>query len=115
MELYNAPANRFVAGFIGSPRMNFMDASIVGDDMATAIGIRPEHISVSREGGDLHGTVSHVEHLGADTNLYLQTEAAGLVTIRMFGEHRFTIGERLFARFDPAHIYRFGADGRTMT
>jgi len=95
--------------------MNFMDASIIGDETATTIGIRPEHISVSREGGDLQGIVSHVEHLGADTNLYLQTEAAGLVTIRMFGEHRFTIGEPLFARFGPAHIYRFGEDGRTMT
>ncbi len=117
MELYNAPANRFVAGFIGSPKMNFIAAGVIGEGGGAAeIGIRPEHITVTREGGagDLRGAVSHVEHLGAETNLYLQTEKAGLLTIRMFGEHRFTIGETLHARLDPAHIYRFDEKGRTL-
>tara|TARA_R110001599_G_scaffold140520_2_gene320603 strand:- start:965 stop:1969 length:1005 start_codon:yes stop_codon:yes gene_type:complete len=111
MELYNHPANRFVAGFIGSPQMNFIDAAVVGDTGAATIGIRPEHISVSSEGGDVEGVVSHVEHLGADTNLFLDCGAAGLLAIRLFGEHDFAIDAKLFARFQPDRVYRFDSEG----
>src|SRR5690606_30458922 len=68
MELYNRPANTFVAGFIGSPQMNFLDAAALGDTTAKTIGIRPEHIAVSAAAGDLACEVTHIEQLGADTN-----------------------------------------------
>src|SRR5882724_2667138 len=70
MELYNNPANLFVAGFIGSPQMNFLDAGAVGFNGAKTIGVRPEHLTVSAEKGDWPGTLVHTEHLGADTNFY---------------------------------------------
>jgi multiple sugar transport system ATP-binding protein len=114
MELYNRPANLFVAGFIGSPQMNFIDGSRLGDSAAT-VGIRPEHVSVGKEGGTWKGKVLHAEHLGADTILYLDTEKAGLVTARLFGEHRFGADDLLYATPDPARIYRFGADGRVLS
>ena len=77
MELYNAPANEFVAGFIGSPKMNFIDAARLGDDQAKTVGVRPEHLTVDTGAGAWKGTVVHAEHLGADTNLYVDTEQAG--------------------------------------
>ena len=45
-ELYNSPANEFVAGFIGSPKMNFIDAAKLGEGQAKTIGVRPEHLTV---------------------------------------------------------------------
>jgi multiple sugar transport system ATP-binding protein len=113
MELYNRPANLFVAGFIGSPQMNFIEGSRLGESPAT-IGIRPEHISVDKERGTWKGSVMHAEHLGADTILYLDTEKAGFVTVRLFGEHRFGADDVLYATPDPARIYGFGADGRVV-
>jgi len=114
MELYNNPANEFVAGFIGSPKMNFIDAARLGDTRAKTIGVRPEHLSVSAESGEWKGTVVHAEHLGADTNLYLDTEKAGLITARLFGEYKVDPGARLFATPHPGKTYRFDAEGRAI-
>ncbi|WEX10387.1 ABC transporter ATP-binding protein [Chelativorans sp. AA-79] len=114
MELYNRPANLFVAGFIGSPRMNFVEAERLGQNGAKTLGVRPEHITVDPEAGDWKGSVLHVEHLGADTVLYLDTEQAGLVTARLFGEHRFAPDDVLFATPQAERIYRFDADGKAV-
>ena len=113
MQLYNAPANEFVAGFIGSPKMNFIEGERLGDSART-VGVRPEHISVSDKAGDWKGTVIHAEHLGPDTNLYLDTEKAGLITVRIFGVYDAEPGATLFATPDPLRTYRFDAEGRTM-
>jgi multiple sugar transport system ATP-binding protein len=115
MELYNKPANKFVAGFIGSPQMNFIDASAVGRNDATIVGVRPEHILLDPAEGDATGAVSHVEHLGADTNVYLDCGKAGLLTVRLFGHHEFEIGSRVFAQFERERMFRFDADHRTMS
>ncbi len=56
----------------------------------------------------------HAEHLGADTNLYLDTEKAGLITVRIFGVYDAEPGATLFATPDPRRTYRFDAEGRTM-
>ena len=100
MQLYNSPANEFVAGFIGSPKMNFIPGERL-NDRARTVGVRPEHISVSHSAGDWKGTVIHAEHLGADTNLYLDTEKAGLITVRIFGVYDAEAGATLFATPDP--------------
>ncbi|MEO5326442.1 ATP-binding cassette domain-containing protein [Mesorhizobium sp. CC13] len=113
MELYNKPANLFVAGFIGSPKMNFIDGARLGETVKT-VGVRPEHIAVSDTSGAWKGTVVHAEHLGADTNVFLETEKAGLVTIRLFGEYRTGPGATLYATPDAARTYRFDADGKVM-
>ena len=113
MELYNKPANLFVAGFIGSPKMNFVDGARLGETVKT-VGVRPEHISVSQTDGAWKGTVVHAEHLGADTNVFLETEKAGLITIRLFGEYQTGPGATLYATPDAARTYRFGEDGRVL-
>ena len=113
MELYNAPANEFVAGFIGSPKMNFIDGAKLGETAKT-IGVRPEHLTVDANSGVWKGTVVHAEHLGADTNLYLDCEKAGLITVRIFGVYNAEAGATLFVTPDPAKTYRFGADGKTL-
>lgn len=113
MELYNAPANEFVAGFIGSPKMNFIDGTRLGETVKT-IGVRPEHISVDAAKGDWKGTVIHAEHLGADTNLYLDCEKAGLITVRIFGTYDAEPGAILYATPQPGKLYRFDADGKVV-
>ncbi|WP_353006746.1 ABC transporter ATP-binding protein [Mesorhizobium sp. M0976] len=113
MELYNSPANEFVAGFIGSPKMNFVDGTRLGETAKT-IGVRPEHLTVDPKSGAWKGTVVHAEHLGADTNLYLDCEKAGLITVRIFGVYNAEPGATLYATPDPAKTYRFGTDGRVM-
>ena len=113
MELYNAPANEFVAGFIGSPKMNFIEGARLGETAKT-VGVRPEHLTVDPNSGTWKGTVVHAEHLGADTNLYLDCEKAGLITVRIFGVYNAEPGSTLYATPDPAKTYRFGADGRVI-
>ena len=113
MELYNAPANTFVAGFIGSPKMNFIEGSRIGDTAAT-VGVRPEHLTVDAQSGAWKGKVVHVEHLGADTNLYLECENAGLLTVRIFGVFNAEPGATLYASPDPARTYRFNSEGKAV-
>jgi multiple sugar transport system ATP-binding protein len=114
MELYNRPANMFVAGFIGSPQMNFLDAGALGETSAKTVGIRPEHMSVSETAGDLACEVVHIEQLGADTNLYLRNEKAGLLTARLFGEHYFAPDSKVFVTFEAAKRHLFDADGKAV-
>ncbi len=113
MELYNSPANAFVAGFIGSPKMNLIDGARLGESAST-IGVRPEHIAVDPAKGDWKGTVIHAEHLGADTNLYLDCEKAGLITVRLFGVYDAEPGATLYATPQAGKTYRFDADGKTV-
>ena len=114
MELYNRPANLFVAGFIGSPGMNFIEAGRLGDSGAKTVGIRPEHITLSREAGEWKGKVVHVEHLGADTIVYMETEKTGLLTVRLFGEHRYAPDDIVYATPDAASLHRFDASDRAI-
>jgi len=114
MELYNKPDNLFVAGFIGSPQMNFVDGARIGDADAKTVGIRPEHISVSRDSGKWKGKVIHAEHLGADTILYVETEAAGLITVRLFGEHHYNEDDVIFITPDDGKVHRFDASGKAI-
>jgi multiple sugar transport system ATP-binding protein len=110
MELYNSPANEFVAGFIGSPKMNFIEGARLGETTKT-IGIRPEHITVDPHAGTWKGTIIHAEHLGADTNLYIDTEKAGLLTVRVFGSYDAQPGATIYATPEPGKTHRFAADG----
>ncbi len=110
MELYNNPANTFVAGFIGSPQMNFLDAQALGQGEGS-IGIRPEHLLVSREKGNLPGKVSHVEKLGGETLVYVHADGHSLLTTRLFGEHDFAVGETVYLSLTENKALRFGADG----
>ncbi|MCA3440558.1 MAG: ABC transporter ATP-binding protein [Rhodobacter sp.] len=113
MELYNDPANTFVAGFIGSPQMNFLKAGALGMRSET-LGVRPEHIALSRDSGQIAGTVSHVEKLGGETLVYVNTPAQGLLTVRLFGEHDYAVDETAYLTPDPARAFHFDAGGLRM-
>ena len=95
--------------------VNFIDAHKLGISDAKTIGIRPEHISVGQKRGDIEGVVSHVEHMGADTNLYLDCDKAGLISVRLFGEHSFEIDGKLKAKFQSERIYKFDDAGKTIS
>ena len=114
MELYNRPANLFVGSFIGSPQMNLIEAGRLGRTDAVTIGVRPEHMTLSREGGGWQGKIIHVEHLGADTIVYIESEKAGLITVRLFGEHAYAVDETVHASADPAKIHRFDKEGQAI-
>ncbi len=110
MELYKTPINKFVAGFIGSPKMNLIEGAEAAKLNAATIGVRPEHISLSREGGSWRGTVSVSEHLGSDTFLHINTDA-GPMTVRAEGDATFKHGDSvgITPMFDKIH--RFDAAG----
>ncbi|MCY1706213.1 ABC transporter ATP-binding protein [Pannonibacter sp. SL95] len=111
MELYNDPDNVFVAGFIGSPQMNFLKGAQLGGRGET-LGIRPEHLGISRSEGQIPGTISHVEHLGGETLVYVRNVEHGLVTVRLFGEHKFSVDETVFVTPEPSRCYHFDANGQ---
>jgi multiple sugar transport system ATP-binding protein len=106
MELYNNPGNLFVAGFLGSPSMNFLDPKLLDIDKAKSVGIRPEHISLS-DSGKLKGEISHIEQLGGDTNVYVRLKDSKLVTVRLFGQHQYSVGSDIYMTFDDDNLYLF--------
>jgi multiple sugar transport system ATP-binding protein len=112
LELYRRPQNLFVAGFIGSPRMNLIGGAEAAKHGAATIGIRPEHIDLGS--GPWSGTVVLSEHLGSDTFLKVDAGDLGTMTVRGSGEVAAHAGDRI--RFGPQadKVHRFGADGRAM-
>ena len=108
MELYNNPANRFVASFLGSPSMNFLERSVPGLAAGQTLGIRPEHLSLA-EAGQIAGKVTHVERLGGDTNLLVATDQGETLTVRLFGQDPTEVGDVVQLRFDPALAFYFNA------
>jgi len=110
MELYNDPANQFVASFIGSPAMNFVNALSYGFDQGPILGVRPEHLTVV-EGGRLKGEVTHVERLGAETNLLVQLDGGDVLTLRLFGQYPYEVGQKVSVDFDDANVLFFNEDG----
>ncbi|SEP95733.1 sorbitol ABC transporter ATP-binding protein /mannitol ABC transporter ATP-binding protein [Faunimonas pinastri] len=114
LELYERPANLFVAGFIGSPRMNFVEGPDAERLGARTIGVRPEHITVSRSGDGWKGMVSVAEHLGSDTFLYVEVPGIGTLTVRTPGELGLREGDTAVLTPDPARIHRFDANGQAI-
>ncbi|QDY71111.1 ABC transporter ATP-binding protein [Qingshengfaniella alkalisoli] len=110
LDLYNHPQNLFVAGFIGSPKMNFITGDEARKRGADTIGVRPEHITMSKDGGDWAGTVGLGEHLGSDTFLRVQSEHGELI-VRTIGDFPVKHGDKVFMTPDPARIHKFDAQG----
>ena len=112
LELYRSPRNRFVAGFIGSPKMNFIEGESAASRGAHAIGIRPEHISVSESDGDWSGVVGVSEHLGSDTFFHIHdTGLAETITVRADGEVGFKHGDRIGLTPRTEMIHKFDDKG----
>ncbi len=115
-ELYEKPANLFVAQFIGSPRMNVMPADTVSSvtlpTEAKSLGIRPEHITLVEAGiGHLQGTVDVLEYLGADTFVICDCGRAGQVTVRVNGDVTLAPGERTGLAFQSENLHGFDSNG----
>ena len=113
LELYKTPKNLFVAGFIGSPKMNFSQGEEASRRGAVTIGIRPEHIDVLSEAGIWHGTVGVAEHLGSDTFLHVHdTGLADSITIRAPGDVNFKYGDKISLSPREDVIHKFDAQGQ---
>ncbi|WP_417669183.1 ABC transporter ATP-binding protein [Roseibium sp.] len=111
LELYNTPRNKFVAGFIGSPKMNFMSGAEAAKYGAHTIGIRPEHLTLSTSDGVWMGTVGVAEHLGSDTFLYVHVDGIDPVTVRVSGEVGVKHGDTVHLTPDPDKLHRFDDEG----
>jgi multiple sugar transport system ATP-binding protein len=140
LELYNKPANKFVAAFIGSPAMNFFKADVGnrnGNDYtlnlpggktttiasrggtangAIEVGVRPEHFRLGPSGGTtaaFDGTVKLVEQLGNSTLLYVDTPAGQLI-VEGEGNLNATPGDNVGLTLDPSRSHLFGSDAQVI-
>ena len=108
LDLYRNPKNIFVAGFIGSPKMNFITGAEAAKHNAHTIGIRPEHITVGD--GPWEGVVGLSEHLGSDSFIKVDVDGLGIINVRGTGELDVHHGDRI--RLAPAgKIHRFDDKG----
>jgi multiple sugar transport system ATP-binding protein len=139
LELYHHPVNLFVAGFIGSPKMNFMPGEVRGsaaDGASVALagggeirvpvdsgslragdkvtlGVRPEHLRLGAA-GDLAGDVIVAERLGGDTYLYLRSPDRPLLVVQADGSDATRVHDRVHVRIEPETCHLFDADGRSL-
>jgi multiple sugar transport system ATP-binding protein len=137
LELYHHPVNKFVAGFIGSPKMNFVGAVLASAsaDCATALvgavmckaevnaarlgprsevtlGVRPEHVQIASGSGDniVTGLVAFLERLGEASYVYVRLSGGELVTVRQTGHTDLTVGTPISLYFPPDALHMFDAD-----
>ncbi|KGJ09120.1 ABC transporter ATP-binding protein [Paracoccus sphaerophysae] len=111
LALYNKPANKFVAGFIGSPNMNFIDGEAAARHGAHSIGVRPEHWRLSTTEGAFAGQVGVAEHLGSDTFLHVDLDGGAHVIARASGEFPVSHGDRIWLTPQDDRVYRFDKQG----
>ena len=138
LELYHHPHNLFVAGFIGSPKMNFMKTSVTGvsGDSANVnlpggasitvpvqggklkagdevtLGVRPEHMMEGGGGdGQMPGSVFVVERLGGETYLYVRGGTDDLITLQADGDSTAKSGDTVSIGISAATCHLFDADG----
>ncbi|MEO6394581.1 MAG: ABC transporter ATP-binding protein [Devosia sp.] len=141
LELYNNPRNRFVAGFLGSPKMNFIESTVTKLDGTrgtvnvggtqfqmrqsldgfketdkVVFGIRPEHMGLTEAAGvklaDVR--VDLIEHLGDQTMLYASTNGGQSLTLALAGQQHIDLGSTVTAYVDPSKYHAFGPDGRAL-
>ena len=128
MDLYRDPDNKFVAGFIGSPAMNFIKGTAgegevivpglgqsIPIDIAAAykgksvdVGLRPEHLVVDRAGADL--TVDMTESLGGVSYAYLESSTGERIVVEERGDDRVSAGETVSLKFEARRAYLFDAE-----
>ncbi len=133
LELYDRPANQFVAQFIGTPQMNIVPAkdlqALVNSTALPVqpdgfIGMRPENISLCAPGkGMLNGKVELVEALGAETLIYVSTDSAVQLVARQIERTELVVGSAIGLHIDvdaahlfdaAGHITRMGAARETL-
>jgi multiple sugar transport system ATP-binding protein len=107
-ELYDNPNSVFVAGFIGSPKMNFLTGAFAKAENCATLGVRSEHIEI-RDGGRWQGTVVHAEDLGSDNYLFVDIGADEPLIVRQPG--KLQIKEGTTVALHPLHMHRFDGNG----
>src|SRR5918995_1326781 len=136
LELYHHPRNLFVAGFIRSPKMNFLPVTVNTVDQAGATvqlpgggtvtvpvqpgrfragdaatpGVRPEHLQPNGD-GELVSEVTVVERLGGETFLYTQLASGEMMVVQADGEIPTTTHERIAVKLNPATCHLFDGSG----
>ncbi len=112
MELYETPNSLFVAGFIGSPKMNFLTGKLTEGFNAHTVGIRGEHLVIKPSGGTWTGTVIHTENLGADSYVYLEMGTEEPVVVRLDGNNSYHSGDVVHIAPLDGKVHRFDAAGK---
>lgn len=138
LQLYHHPVNKFVAGFIGSPKMNFIaarltrangntavatvadvevhaevDASRIAANADVTIGVRPEHVQIVPRGGPnvVTGLVAFLEQLGEASYIYVRLTGGELVTVRESGQSSSSVGNPVHLHFPPHCTHLFDDNG----
>ncbi|MEG3767673.1 ABC transporter ATP-binding protein [Alteromonas sp. 14N.309.X.WAT.G.H12] len=114
LELYQRPVNRFVAGFIGSPKMNFIDVDMKAGDPTCSLGVRPEHLKITEEKGLWSGDVGVIEHLGSETFLHVHLANGSTLTLKADGECPLQQGDKINLTADDNKIMHFDGAGMTI-
>jgi multiple sugar transport system ATP-binding protein len=114
LELYNNPDSLFVAGFIGSPKMNFVNGGIAAQYKAHTIGIRPEHLTMGSGKGSWPATILLTEHLGSDSFLHVDAGEAGRLIVRTDGNFDKKPGDKIALTPETSRLHRFDAQGRAI-
>ena len=113
-ELYDAPNSTFVAGFIGSPKMNLLAGDIAAVHGCATLGIRAEHIDITEADGLWAGKVIHTENLGSDHYLFVEIGTAEPLVVRQPGKQKIALGQTINLTPQAAMIHRFDTDGRAI-
>jgi multiple sugar transport system ATP-binding protein len=113
MELYERPQSLFVAGFIGSPKMNFLNGGFADKFNANTVGIRAEHLQIIPNGGGTwSGKVIHSENLGADSYVYLDMGSPEPVIVRQSGRSSYHPGDMVSIQPKMDELHRFDSSGQ---
>tara|TARA_B110000116_G_C16770049_1_gene552834 strand:- start:120 stop:1121 length:1002 start_codon:yes stop_codon:yes gene_type:complete len=113
LDLYRSPKNIFVAGFIGSPKMNLISGEIAAKHNAHTIGIRPEHILITENKSEWLGEIKMSESLGSDTFIHVKvSEFNEIITIRADGERRSLRGDKIYLNPKKENIHLFNVKGQ---
>ena len=103
-----------MAGFIGSPKMNFIGGATAAKHKADQIGVRPEHFELAAGAGSWPGKVILAEHLGSDSFLHVDVGDLGRLVVRTEGEHAAKPGVKISLKPMKDRIHRFDASGKTI-
>jgi multiple sugar transport system ATP-binding protein len=124
LELYDRPASRFVAQFIGTPQMNVVSAGVLPQLQSAlgirlpgdgAVGLRPESVTLKAPGhGQFDGRVELVEALGAETLIYLTTEGGAQLTARQSVRTPLRAGDNVGVDLDANAVHLFDAQGHAL-
>jgi len=111
-ELYEKPDSIFVAGFIGSPKMNFLEGKFADACDCTTLGIRSEHIDFCDENPVWEGEVVHTEDVGSDNYIFVEIGSKEPLIVRSPGRKGSEYGRKVGLKPQDKHLHRFNSEGR---